>query len=627
MKHKKILLLLLFLTLGIPILSKFATASGWTYSGVHFDVGAQVTSPTGITWDGTNFWVVGYDTDEVYKYTSAGVYTGTSFDVGAQDTSPTGITWDGTNFWVVGYDTDEVYKYTSAGVYTGTSFDVGAQESLPKGITWDGTYFWVIGRASDEVYKYTSAGVYTGINFDAGTETYTPAGITWDGTYFWVLERNRVYKHYSNGTFTGTLFWAGNQDSNQRGIIWDGTYFWVVGQQLAVVYQYQYTSDEPEDIINWVLVGIIALIIVSATGGLATSYYLVKRQKKQKRVRKEQEIMLMKQKMKEEATVKEINMLIRTGDIELSKGNFSSALQKFNRSFKIADENRKLVSIILLNDIESKIKLAKDKLHIEIENKIKISIKNGEKFESENKFEEALKSYRAALENVNDLPKSKERGQIIKNLKSKIDNVYSIKIGESKDRAEELKNLGKPYNAIESYKMAIKEAENMYYPSQRNKEIEDINYYINQTYVDMLEPNIDKAHKLRDEFKYDGAIKNYNEAMQIALNLTDKNLKSKKVRDIRRYINEVKVAIIKSTILALGTKFGRLEVKEVAEECGEDEELIVKTVKEMIEGNEIYAKYFDSSRAVAFNLQANIDEIDSLMDKYKQWEKEEKDKI
>jgi len=226
-----------------------------------------------------------------------------------------------------------------------------------------------------------------------------------------------------------------------------------------------------------------------------------------------------------------------------------------------------------------------------------------------------------------DLPKSKERGQLIKDIKSKIDNIHSIKIDELKDRAEELKNLGKPYNAIESYKGALNEAENMYYASQRNKEIEDINYYINQTYVDMLKPNIDKAHKLRDEFKYDGAIKNYNEAMQIALNLTDKNLKSKKVRDIRRYINEVKVAIIKSTILDLGTKFGRLEVKEIAEECGEDEELIVTTVKEMIEGNEIYAKYFDSSRAVAFNLQANIDEIDNLMDKYKQWEKEEKDKI
>ncbi|KKN13730.1 hypothetical protein LCGC14_1003500, partial [marine sediment metagenome] len=84
-----------------------------------------------------------------------------------------------------------------------------------------------------------------------------------------------------------------------------------------------------------------------------------------------------------------------------------------------------------------------------------------------------------------DLPKSKERGQLIKDIKSKIDNIHSIKIDELKDRAEELKNLGKPYNAIESYKGALNEAENMYYASQRNKEIEDINYYINQTYVDM----------------------------------------------------------------------------------------------------------------------------------------------
>jgi len=379
--------------------------------------------------------------------------------------------------------------------------------------------------------------------------------------------------------------------------------------------------------INWGLVGIIALIVGAAIVSLATSYYLVKRQQKQKRLRKAQDLIFMKQKMKEDAIIEEINKLITTGENELSKGNFSSALQKFNRSFKIANENRKLIAITLLNDIESKIKLTKDGLNIQIENKINIFIKNGEKFESENKLEEALKSYRTALEYVNDLPKSKERGQLIKNLKSKIDNVYSIKIGELKDRTKELKNLGKPYNAIESYKMAIKEAENMYYPSQRNKEIEDINYFINQIYLDMLTPNIDRAHQLRNEFKYEGAIKNYNKAMQTALNLTDKNLKGKKVRDIRRYINEVKVAIIKSTILDLGTKFGRLEVREIAEECGEDEELIVKTVKEMIEGTEIYARYFDSSRAVAFNLQANIDEIDNLMEKYKQWEKEEKDKI
>jgi hypothetical protein len=74
--------------------------------------------------------------------------------VGSQDTTPQGITWDGTHFWVVGVTTDAVYKYTSAGVYTGTSFSVASQETFPSGITWDGTHFWVVGDATDKVYKY-----------------------------------------------------------------------------------------------------------------------------------------------------------------------------------------------------------------------------------------------------------------------------------------------------------------------------------------------------------------------------------------------------------------------------------------------------------------------------------------
>lgn len=277
MKHKKILLLLLFLTLGIPILSKFATAYGWTYSGVHFNIGTEVIDPVEITWDGTHFWVLDYG-GEVYQYTSAGVYTGVHFAV--QDYSA-GITWDGTYFWIVadviGYIYVRVYQYTSAGVYTGVYFDVGTEVSSPRGITWDGTYFWVIGRDTDEIYKYYSNGIYTGDHFDVALEAYTPTGITWDGIYLWILERNRVCKHYSNGTFTGAGFWVGDQDIHQEGITWDGTYFWVLGEYMKEVYQYQYTSDEPECIINWGLVGIIALIIVSATGGLATIYYLVKR--------------------------------------------------------------------------------------------------------------------------------------------------------------------------------------------------------------------------------------------------------------------------------------------------------------------------------------------------------------
>jgi len=40
----------------------------------------------------------------------------------------------------------------------------------------------------------------------------------------------------------------------------------------------------------------------------------------------------------------------------------------------------------------------------------------------------------------------------------------------------------------------------------------------------------------------------------------------------------------------------------------------------MIKNKEIYAEYFTSSKSVAFNQQANIDEIDKLMEVYKEWE-------
>jgi len=86
-----------------------------------------------------------------------------------------------------------------------------------------------------------------------------------------------------------------------------------------------------------------------------------------------------------------------------------------------------------------------------------------------------------------------------------------------------------------------------------------------------------------------------------------------------------RVGIIRKTILDLGTKFTRLEVKEISEKCGftvfwDGSSLIIETIEDMIKNKEIYAEYFQSSESVSFNLQANIDEIDKLMEAYKDWE-------
>jgi len=97
--------------------------------------------------------------------------------------------------------------------------------------------------------------------------------------------------------------------------------------------------------------------------------------------------------------------------------------------------------------------------------------------------------------------------------------------------------------------------------------------------------------------------------------------------------------IIKKSILDLGTKFTRLQVPEIIERCkfkikgkytsdkiGDYERkqrLVVSTINNMIGNKEIYAEFFYTTGTVVFNQQANIDEIDRLMDAYKDWEKKE----
>ncbi len=100
-------------------------------------------------------------------------------------------------------------------------------------------------------------------------------------------------------------------------------------------------------------------------------------------------------------------------------------------------------------------------------------------------------------------------------------------------------------------------------------------------------------------------------------NYAKKNDQTKMIKDL---IQQTKIAKIKNTILTLGTQFARLQIIEIVEEVNEREDLIILTVKEMISNDEIYAKYFDSTKSVAFNLQSNLAEIDNLMDQYKKWE-------
>ncbi len=85
--------------------------------------------------------------------------------------------------------------------------------------------------------------------------------------------------------------------------------------------------------------------------------------------------------------------------------------------------------------------------------------------------------------------------------------------------------------------------------------------------------------------------------------------------------------IIKKKILELGTNVDRLLISDIMKATKiDDEDLTIRVIKEMIEKKEIYAEYFSVSKSIAFDLQANFEEIDKLMEIYREWEEEEVEK-
>jgi hypothetical protein len=77
---------------------------------------------------------------------------------------------------------------------------------------------------------------------------------------------------------------------------------------------------------------------------------------------------------------------------------------------------------------------------------------------------------------------------------------------------------------------------------------------------------------------------------------------SRREEEVRKRQEEFKP--IKTKVLELSTKFSRLFLKEIAEECKiNNPGLIRRAIEDMIEKKEINAKYFSSSESVVFELK------------------------
>ncbi len=137
-----------------------------------------------------------------------------------------------------------------------------------------------------------------------------------------------------------------------------------------------------------------------------------------------------------------------------------------------------------------------------------------------------------------------------------------------------------------------------------------------------LEERLSFIDHLIKERKIKEAIKDLNEVKDLSNKYSLVDITEACEKSIV-YCNNLYLEMIsrlKKTVLDLGTKFPRLEIIDISDKSGiEDEDLIISVFQDMISQNEIFGDYFASSKAIAFDQQRNIDQIDELILTYNKW--------
>jgi len=229
-------------------------------------ISGQDTTPTDIFQDDSgNWWVTGYDTKSVYRYTADWHYTGESHYIGAGQPSGPDIPPQGLNFeenavspylsgdaWLVAYaDWSSDIYYDMRAYRDWNTWLIGSPIGAFKRIYGVIEDYRVIGVWTDNTTRVANVADNnnpTGIHIL--NEISQPRDVAiGPGNTYWALDdaTDRVYQYNSSWNYTGTSYYLGGEDSSPQGIYWTGSFWYMVGSGTDKVYVYD-SSWQPVSI-------------------------------------------------------------------------------------------------------------------------------------------------------------------------------------------------------------------------------------------------------------------------------------------------------------------------------------------------------------------------------------------
>jgi len=209
----------IFWTHDAPTAEKYNASGSYIIDG--FDVGVEDATVYGFKQFNSSFYYfVGDSTNKIYVvYNDEGsAPADVEYDVQYQTTSPRGIWFNGTYFWITSVD-GVVYRYNSSGAYTGWNFNV-SELTTPYDIQFKNDYFWISDYNDGTIHRYDSDGNYDNfyINLSQGESDYVGFHIDNDNVV-WTIAlsegRYRVYRNGNNKTTTNPYLDIGDDGSQE----------------------------------------------------------------------------------------------------------------------------------------------------------------------------------------------------------------------------------------------------------------------------------------------------------------------------------------------------------------------------------------------------------------------------
>ena len=184
------------------------------------DTVAKIGEGLGLTWslawDGDHLWTSTLSGTIYELDPTTGQVLSTLTAPGPQ---PWGMTFDGTNLWVVDFAEKRISEVDPTTGAELASFPTPDPFGGAKGVAWDGTYLNVMGWTSSTIYRMTTDGqLVSTIELPEGG-----GGIAWDGTHFWVPGGPGILRYDATGTPTGWIYAA---SEGTWDMTWDGTHLW-----------------------------------------------------------------------------------------------------------------------------------------------------------------------------------------------------------------------------------------------------------------------------------------------------------------------------------------------------------------------------------------------------------------